>query len=391
MPPRPLIAVNARFLEEPASGRGVLVAALVARFARRDPRRFVLFVPDRLAIGERACGLRTVVIPPASIGCAGDALAWDRRFTTADTFRAERIDIVWQPYFRIPERTGAWRLAVTVHDLINLEYLSWRAFLGGRFPYKLLSTGMLADRLLDPRRIRRADAVATVSRHVTGAVTRLLGYPADRITTIANGIDEVFRRPPAAAALRAGLARHGLARDGYLLYVGGMVYRKNVGRLVRAFGRLPADLRARWPLALVGTGYWETRLRRKAPRDVRFLGRVPAEDLAPLYAGARAFVYPSLAEGFGLPVLEAAFCGAAVATTSISAQPELAADFARAFDPFSVASMAAALADVLVRPEDFRLTGALRRRKLALYDWDRAADAYLELFAGLAAGKPSSD
>ena len=114
------------------------------------------------------------------------------------------------------------------------------------------------------------------------------------------------------------------------------MYRKNIGRLVKAYLKLPEEIKKKYPLVLAGKGFWEDKLKAKNYENVHFIGYVSEKELAVLYSGARAFVYPSIAEGFGLPVFEAAFQGTAVAVSGKSVHPEIAGDFALMFDPFNV-------------------------------------------------------
>lgn len=380
-----LIGVNARFLEEPMTGRGVFLARLLEQWATHTRDRFLLFVP-RLdqEIEARCAGLPVVEVPPPESGGHTRGTNWDRHFVRHARVQEAAPEVLFQPYFRIPVQSGPWRLVLTVHDLINLEYLNLADLVAGRFPWKLLSTSMLADRLLDPRRIRQATRVATVSQHAATSIERILHYPRDQVQVIPNGIDPVFAVPLQKPVLHRTLKRYGLTIDGYLLYVGGMIYRKNLGRLATAYNRLPPELRQRYPLVLTGSGYWERRLKKRNQPGLIFPGRVPQQDLPALFAGCRAFVYPSLAEGFGLPLLEAGLAGAAVGAPNRSVHPEIAGDFARLFDPFDTAAIRDTLIDLLHSPERFRLSPARRHAKLDSYSWKKAAQAYLQLFRAAA-------
>jgi glycosyltransferase involved in cell wall biosynthesis len=172
-------------------------------------------------------------------------------------------------------------------------------------------------------------------------------------------------------------ARHGV-RSPYVLWVGTLEPRKNLERTVQGFAHAVTEAELdEVQLCLVGPRGWlrgDPGELLAGRRDrVRWLGSVPRDELPALYAGAEAFVFPSLAEGFGLPVLEAMACGAPVVTSDRSALPEVAGDAALLCDPTDPGSIGEAVGRVL---RDRDLAGRLRRAGLeraAGYTWDRMA------------------
>ena len=148
---------------------------------------------------------------------------------------------------------------------------------------------------------------------------RLLGTAAGQDLVTGGGVSDEFSPPESRAAAQAALRRLRPAIDGeYVLYTGGMDYRKNVGGLLSAYAGLPAELRGRYKLVIVGRLGLEDPSGRSPRRRsslgisdrVVFTGYVPDEELVLLYQAATLFVFPSLYEGFGLPVVEALACGA---------------------------------------------------------------------------------
>lgn len=181
--------------------------------------------------------------------------------------------------------------------------------------------------------LKRASVLITDSEFTRRELAGYFSWPIERIHAVPLATGPDFR-PRGDEELRAALARHGLKKCGYCLYAGTIEPRKNVGALLDAYGMLAADVRARWPLVLVGYEGWrsETIHARitEAEREgwVRYLGYVPAADLPLLYAGARLFAFPSLYEGFGLPVLEAMASGVPVVCSDSSSLPEVVGDAA---------------------------------------------------------------
>ena len=192
------------------------------------------------------------------------------------------------------------------------------------------------------------------------------------------GVSPMFR-PMQAHDAAPVLARHGLTDRRYILAVSTIEPRKNFDRLLAAHARLPVALRARTPLVIAGGPGWGRALDNdraaQARRDgaLRLLGHVPDADLVALYARAAVVAYPSLYEGFGLPVLEAMACAAPVVTSDGTALRDTAGGAALLVDPFDIDAIAAALRRVL---EDAGLAATLRaggRAHAARYTWERTA------------------
>src|SRR5207249_1083635 len=189
--------------------------------------------------------------------------------------------------------------------------------------------------------LRRARLVFCNSQSTLADLRRRFPAAADKATVVPLAAGPQFERE------RSGLdelgARFGLDRP-FVLSAGTLEPRKNLVRLIEAFQGLPGDNL----LALVGPRGWEDeRILQQAGDRIRFLGHVSDEELAGLYSLCTVFCYPSLYEGFGLPVLEALKAGAPVVTSNVSSLPEVAGDAARYVDPRSVEQIREALAELL--------------------------------------------
>jgi glycosyltransferase involved in cell wall biosynthesis len=195
--------------------------------------------------------------------------------------------------------------------------------------------------------VRRADAIVAVSEFTKREAVELLGVPADRIRVVPNGVEPVF-------------APVGPAAEGdYVLAVGTIEPRKNLARVVEAARLAGVELR------VVGGEGWGGV---DAPGR---LGFVADEELATLYRGARCLVYPSLYEGFGIPVAEALACGTPVVTSRGGALEEVAGGAAVLVDPLDVEAIAGGIADAERRRNELRSAGP---KRAAAFTWERAAD-----------------
>ncbi len=239
-----------------------------------------------------------------------------------------------------------------------------------------------------PKTIARASHVITDSEFSRGEIMELLGVGADRVSAIHLGVDPSFQPRPAVACAE-GLARHGLRYKGYTLMVATLEPRKNFQRLLQAFESLPAQLRREFPLAVAGDKGWlsgsihATVARLSAQGDAIMLGYVPAADLPVIYSGAAVFAYPSLYEGFGLPVLEAMASGVAVVSSNCSSIPEVAGEACLLVDPYSLESIAEGLRALLsdeAGRRDYERAGPARA---SMFSWNNCLDRTLDVYAKL--------
>jgi glycosyltransferase involved in cell wall biosynthesis len=264
----------------------------------------------------------------------------------------DRVDVLHCPALRAPFRTSL-PLVVTIHDLAPLRHPS---------SFNAWSRRYTAFAL--PRVARAADAVVVGSDFVRDEVVGVLGVDARSVTTIPYGVAPVFRVEGAAA-------------DGeYVLAVSTLEPRKNLPRLLEAFGRARLD---GCELRVVGARGWG-RIDLTGER-VRWLGEVSDEELARQYRGALSVAYVSLYEGFGLPVLEAMACGAAVVAPAGPPFSEFAGGIAVEVDPYDSESIAAGLEDAVARRE---VLAPLGPERAARFDWARAAQKTLEVYREVA-------
>ena len=189
--------------------------------------------------------------------------------------------------------------------------------------------------------LKRADMLITDTETTRQEVAAYFGWPLDKIRAVPLACSEEFR-PRSSDELKPVLTKYSLKRQGYSLYVGTIEPRKNLNVLLDAYALLPLSIRQQWPLVLIGYKGWRSeQLHVRIKTAVKegwahYLGFVEADDLPFIYAGARVFVFPSLYEGFGLPVLEAMASGVPVVCSNASTLPEVTAGAAAMFEPEDV-------------------------------------------------------
>jgi glycosyltransferase involved in cell wall biosynthesis len=263
------------------------------------------------------------------------------------------------------------KLTATIHDLT-----CWL------LPETHSPANVAGDKLFAERILKRADRLIAVSETTRRDAVRILKLPEERIRVIHHGIAEPYFQVTRADA-DAVRKRHGLVRP-YLLFVGTIEPRKNVARLLDAYSALPQSTRDEFDLVLAGPPGWsqsETMARLRSPSPgVRYLGYVAEQDLPGIFAGATAFVYPSLYEGFGFPVAQAMAAGSPVITSAVSSLPEVAGGAALLIDPLSEASLRDAMQEMLTSPSKRGTAVELGHANAARFTWKACARQSLEFF-----------
>ncbi len=264
-------------------------------------------------------------------------IAWEQ-MTLPGLIRQRHIDVLHSPVnvlpLRLPQQCAG---VVTLHDL---------AFL--RYPDVLTRAKRLYHRSFTVRSIRRATMVIAVSESTKQDVVALAGVDAERVRAVYTCIDEKFSRRPALNEVETLRRERGLS-EGYLLYLGTLEPRKNILTLIEAYALLRDRYGRREKLVIAGSKGWlyeSIFARVKALNltdEVVFPGFVKDEEQVIWYTAASAFAYPSLYEGFGIPVAEALACGTPVVTSTVSSLPEAGMDVALTVEPQDAQAMAAAL------------------------------------------------
>jgi glycosyltransferase involved in cell wall biosynthesis len=373
-----LIGLEASSLQGCKSGVGYYTENLLASMMTTAPdNRYVLFSNRDVRAGWRPLGSETVhdghYFPVRA--------AWMQAALPV-ALRKVRPDVCHFTNYLAPLATDC-RSVVTIYDMT--------VFITPRFHrFKKL----VLDRTLIPRVARKADAIITVSNSARQDILRYLKVPREKVSVIMGAAAPCFSRVTDKEQLEDVRRRYGLDTP-FILYVGTIEPRKNLVRLIQAFARLK-----RWglphKLVIVGQTGWHVGPihseveRLGLEKEVIFTGYVPFEDLPSLYSLAESMAFPSLYEGFGLPVLEAMACGAPVVTSRSSSLVEVAGDAALLVDPLSVEEIAEALYRIHMNDE---LRYELSKRGLkraALFTWEASARSTLELYERVVRAKPTA-
>ncbi|MEO1941972.1 MAG: glycosyltransferase family 1 protein [Campylobacterales bacterium] len=235
-------------------------------------------------------------------------------------------------------------------------------------------------------RIGRADKIITVSQFVKREAVELLELPPEKVVPIYNGVEERFFAPISEGQLEEFRKKRGLPEK-YLLFVGSIEPRKNLERLLRAYLSLPLSLRRDYPLLLAGGRGWNNQkifqLIEDSGGDIRYLGYFPREEQPLLYRGAILFLYPSLYEGFGLPVLEGMAVGVPVLTSNTSALPEVGGDKVYYVDPLDQRQIGEGILELLENPHLREQLGKGGMERARQFSWEKSAKAHISLFLSL--------
>lgn len=366
-----LIAVEAGFAWRNRAGTGMYARSLFRAMEKLAPEHTYRYLADPFGSGRAQPGagksrLRRLATGLGRMAWLQASLPLQILECRADVFHGPAaVGPFWQPCPTV----------LTVLDLVLVRHPEtadpvWRWY------------ALAALRLALPR----AAAVIAISASTCHDVLHHFGLPPDRVHIVHCAHDDSFCVVPDRAGVAAAAAGLGLP-ERFVLYVGTLEPRKNVPRLLEAFRRLKEEHRLPHKLVLVGEKGWRyDAIFRQVQQlcleqDVLFTGYLDDAVLPLVYNAAELFVFPSLYEGFGLPVLEAMACGCPVVTANVSSLPEVAADAALCVDPYDVVAIAQAMAAVLTQPDT--RADLVRRglRQASLFSWERAAHETLEVYA----------
>jgi glycosyltransferase involved in cell wall biosynthesis len=369
------IGIDAHAIGARQAGNETYIGNLIKSLAEVDgDNRYTLYLANAEAAAHWRAGFTRqypnfdvrLLPPPTPLVRVPVALELELRLRPVDVLHVQFTAPLFCP---VP-------VIATIHDLA-FEHM----------PETFTRRGSLQLKFTVRRTAKRAARIATVSEYSRQDLIKTYKLPPEKVVVTHNGIGPIFSPQPASSAEAQKLHhRFGIERD-FILAVGSLQPRKNLVRLIRAY----AKLRSRQDgfnhqLVIVGRKLWladeifAEAKRQEWGRDVILTGYVPDEDLPAFYRAARAFVYPSLFEGFGIPPLEAMACGTPVVTSNTSSLPEVAGDAALLINPYDEQDLASALIRIV---NDEKLRALLRERGFVQskkFTWRNAAEKTLQLY-----------
>jgi glycosyltransferase involved in cell wall biosynthesis len=393
------IGINGYFLREPWTGMGQHLSHLLTALDAREAgdEQYELLVPrfpgepsrlggnaatstttmtDLAPLTHRFRATESRVVGPRRLPVQLSKLWWEQAGVVLAGRRAG-IDVLHSPYWTNP-LWSPWPTVVTVHDVIQLVLPEYRALARQRVYFGLVT-----------RALRHATAIITVSECSRQDLVRTVGVPSARVFVVENAISERLGPVTDRAALAAVRAQYGLTEP-FVLYLGANDLRKNLNRLIRAYAALPRPLRDACQLVVAGRQWPHDHPLYPDPKlvvqelgledRVVFTGGIPEAAKAALLSAATVFAFPSLYEGFGLPVLEALACGTPVLTANSSSLPEVTGDAAVLVDPASVEAISAGLVELLESPKLRHDLAARGLARAARYRWSEVAARTVEVY-----------
>lgn len=365
---RVVLAVDA--VTWPLTGIGRYTRELALRLRHRpEIDKLGLYRPGRWVDESELLGERPLQVPHPIRRIRVGMPMWARHWRRLHKVRDH---LFHGPNYFLPPFSGPG--IATIHDLSV---------------FKFPGTHPKARHLHFERRfmesLRRASHLITDSEVIRNEVIEQFSWGSDRITAVPLGVSDQYT--PLRSRTDPSIIREaGLEVNGYVLCVSTLEPRKGIERLLQAYRALPPPLRSRYPLVLAGSEGWlsDTILaaisRAEHEGWLRHLGYVAEADLPGLYAGARAFVYPSIYEGFGLPVLEAMASGVPVLTSNCSSLPEVAGGAALLVDPLDIEALRLGIQEV-IEDAQWRLEARDRGLRVAArYSWDRCVERTLVVY-----------
>jgi len=280
-----------------------------------------------------------------------------------------RLDLFWGPRHHFPIfLTGKIKTVLTIHDIVHILY-----------PETMSLAHLLVERLLMRWSALKADRIITVSSSTASGIQKAYGLSLGKIRVIHSGVPVLVNNTALDGWRYKGLPRQ------YFLFVGTLEPRKNFERVFKAFELMQPE-RCGVHLVIVGGRGWKNKgflhklKTHPLNHHIHLIGYVDSDQLLTFYTNALCLLFPSLYEGFGLPILEAMSCGTPVITSNISSMPEVAGDAALLVNPYDVDALMEAMQKILTNEKLRELLVMKGFERVKRYSWKRCAKQTLEVF-----------
>lgn len=300
---------------------------------------------------------------------------FDMKSSALKEYMLGNVDVVHSTTFCAPKLKGKRkRLVVTIYDLTVLTHPECHTAENIRVCTKGINDT-----------VKYADEIIAISEYTKQDILNILKVPEERVTVTHLAADSTYRQIKESETLERVRRVYKLPEK-FVLFIGSLEPRKNIRTLIYAYARLPERFRKEFPLVIAGAKGWLNSDISQVVRDlhlegkVLFPGFIDKEDISAIYSLATVFVYPSLYEGFGLPILEAMACATPVITSNTSSMPEVAGDAAKLICPNDVDGLTAALEDILDNEalrDEMRAKGLKRATN---FSWDKCAKETIAVY-----------
>lgn len=359
------IGIDVTPLHIPYSGVGTYTSNLFQALQRLNGNEIVPLAPPEWL--RRGSALRRTVL---------NKTMWMQAALPRD-IRQLRLDVCHFTNFVAPLRSPC-PTVLTIHDMTLWLFRQHHTL-----------RRVAAMRPIIPLAARRADAIITVSESARADIISILDLDPAKVHVVYEAASTEFHPLPAEEARAFVRASYGV-QEPYVLYVGTLEPRKNLVRLLEAYASLRHSKRSPHSLVLVGSRGWKEQpifaaVERLQIRDaVHFIGHVPLDHLVALYNAATVLAFPSLYEGFGLPIVEAMACGTPVVTSPCGSLREIAGDAAELIDPLDVGSIADGLYHVACNPDHAAMLRSRGLDRASQFTWTEAARQTRQLYENVA-------
>lgn len=379
------IALDVQWITNQATGIGKITLNWIRELAKIDSENEYLLVGkgqqnSALIAAINGCSNFSYLdVPPLQLrgfAYSFTTLYWDQ-VRLPIRLKRQEYDLLHLMWFNIPA-VHAKPFILTIHDLDNI-IRAYNYSLKFKLYYNKLLTFF----------VPRAATIITVSYASKRDIIKYFQIPSERVHVIYHGVNGIFRPLTEKNDLLEIQTKYGI-QGKYILNTGGIGLRKNLKRLLEAFALVCRGTHLDLSLIITGVGAKDMLMQLQdytkylqIAKQVLFVGYVPEQDMPKLYCGALALVYPSLFEGFGLPIIEAMACGTPMVTSNVSSMPEIAGGAAILVDPLQVEDIARGIIQIC---EDSYLREQLRDRGMERarhFRWESAANNLLTIYSNI--------
>lgn len=294
--------------------------------------------------------------------------------SAAKKIASDKIDLFWSPSHLIVSLPNQTINLLTVHDL------NWHWC-----PETMLTKWVILGKLICDRLIKKADHIIVGAQFTAKYLQEKLNIPPNRISVIYYAAGEQYYPHDKQESAKYIASKYATS-ERYILAVGTVEPRKNIESLLKAYALLKKQSNFNCHLLIAGMRGWKnskifnTHYTLNLMEQVKFLGYVPDEDMPKLYSGAMAFVFPSLYEGFGIPLLEAMACGTPVVVSNTSTMPEVVGNAGIYIDPYNIENIAQGIYSIVSNKSVRQKLISIGFQRVKQFTWRKTAESTLKVF-----------